>query len=165
MENLLKTDKEAYAETSKKLTEPEIEFLVQSFSAKERCVALSILALRSEINSDVYPFWAKFEKMLDSPNSFEKSIGLKMISINTKWDNGKFDIQKYLKLSNDPSLVVARACIQGLKTILINKNFNEKLCSEIKAFLSVYDIKKRPQTNWNVLEKDISEILNLIAKN
>lgn len=162
--NILNINKEDYEKMANNLSNEDISSLIDVFYSKDRCIAFSLLSIRSENFCDVYPHWQKFENMLKSENAFEKTIGLKLISLNTKWDKDKFNIDSYLKLCNDKSLVVARACIQGLKDILINKQFDNNLCDKITKYFSTYDIKKRPNTNWNVLEKDVCSILDLIVK-
>jgi len=59
--------------------------------------------------------------MLNSDNSYFRTIGLKLIAINTKWDKeNKFKIivDKYLSFCEDEKLITARLCIQGLTYVL-----------------------------------------------
>jgi len=161
--NICEINKENVQEIAEKLNKNDIEQLFNLIETKDRCVAFPVLSYRSRIESDVYPYWDKIAKMLGNENSFVKTIGLKLIANNTKWDkNKKLNINEYLKLCDDSSLVVSRACIQSLEEILNNTKFNSMIVESITKKLSTFDVQKRPETHKNVLKKDIDYIIKLI---
>ena len=164
--NIQEISKDNYQEIASSLSKEDIENCFKIIESKDRCIVFPVLSFRSSIKNDIYPYWDKFIQMLQNENAFIKTIGLKLIAINTKWDKGrKLNIENYLQLCDDISLVVARACIQNLQDILQNTNFNEVVVAKIKNKFSTFNIEKRPVTHHNVLRKDIDCILKLITKN
>ena len=134
---------------------------------KVRYPSFLILQFRSEMKDDIYPYWNNFVEMLRSDNSYFRTIGLNLISINTKWDKenkiAKM-IDDYLSFCEDEKMITARLCIQGLHNILNGTNFNKTICDKIVNKLISIDVLKRPNTNWKVMTTDIVNILMEIQK-
>lgn len=134
---------------------------------KTRYPSFLILQYRSEMKNDVYPYWDNFLKMLESDNSYFRTIGLKLIALNTKWDKDNKLIQildKYLSFCEDEKMITARLCIQGLHDIINGINFNKNICDKIVKKLISINVLKRPNTNWKVMTTDIVNILIEIQK-
>ena len=141
----------------------QISHLIDILSTKDRCNAFNSLQEKSKTDASVYPYWDVFTELLKSENAFERSIGIHLIAVNTKWDTqNKFDVDLYLKMCDDISLVVSRACIQNLEKILKNKNYDMQICKRIKEKFNSLDVDLRPITHRNVLKKDMAAILKLI---
>jgi len=81
---------------------------------------LKELELKSEKDNSVYPHLDTFAEMIDNPNSYIRTRGLRLISTNAKWDaDNKIDevIDKYLKHIKDDKSITARQCIKALPNI------------------------------------------------
>lgn len=168
--DVTKFKKEELYEVSEKLSKEDIELLISNLSNtndKVRYPSFLIIQYRSENNNDIYPYWDKFINMLKSDNSYFRTIGLKLLAINTKWDKEKkFNniIDDYLSYCEDEKMITARLAIQGLKNIIDNTNYDEYICNKIVNKLISIDISKRPQSNLKVMTTDIVNILIEIEK-
>lgn len=147
-----------------KAYDTEISDLIDTLMTKDRCNAFNLLQERAKAEDSVYPYWDVFTYLLKKQNAFERSIGIHLIATNTKWDKiqNKFDIDLYLKMCDDTSLVVSRACIQNLEKILINTNYDTNICKKIKEKFNNFDVNLRTETHRNVLKKGMAAILKLI---
>lgn len=147
------------------LDENNIKELVENLLStddKMRYPSFLILQYRSEIKNDVFLYWENFVNMLNSDNSYFRSIGLKLISINIKWDKGtkaKEIIDKYLSFCDDEKVITARLCIQGISNIIKGIDFEQKICRKIVEKLIGINIKDRPSTNIKVITTDVVNIL------
>ncbi len=165
-----KYKKEELFAVSENLTEQEIAELINNLSSSDdklRYPSFLIIQYRSESNNDIYPYWDKFITMLKSDNSYFRTIGLKLLAINTKWDNGKKAdeiIDTYLSFCESVKLITARLTIQGLSNIIIGTNYRKEICDKIVKKLISIDIYKRPDTNLKVMTTDIVNILIQIQK-
>ena len=157
--------KEELLAVAEEITSLDIEELMDNLLDKDdkvRYPSFLILQFRSEIKDDIYPYWSRFVKMLESDNSYSRTIGLKLIAVNTKWDKGlKFKeiVDQYLFHCDDEKLITARLCIQGLQYVIDGANYDKYICDRIVKKLIAIDIKKRPDTNWKVMTTDIVNIL------
>lgn len=128
-----KYKKEELYSVALSLNKDNIKELVENLLSKDdklRYPSFLILQYRSEIKNDVFSYWNNFVNMLSSDNSYFQTIGLKLISINIKWDKGiniKNIIDKYLSFCNDEKIITARLCIQGISNILKGTNFDQKI--------------------------------------
>ncbi len=162
--------KEELYKVSQSLSEEETKELIDNLLSNDdkiRYPSFLILQFRSENNDDIFPYWNNFINMLKSDNSYFKTIGLKLIAINTKWDSNnktKDIIDKYLSFCDDEKLITARLSIQGLHNIINGSNFNKEICDKIVKKLISIDINKRPSTNLKVMTTDIANILIEIQK-
>jgi hypothetical protein len=127
-----------------------------------------LLQYRSARYPDVYPFWNLFLEKLKSDNSYQRSIGLQLMTENTRWDMpGRFEesINRYLSFCDDEKPVVVRQCIQGLEKIVPHK---KELRGDITEKLISIHIIDRKETQRKILLQDILRVLimiNQIEKN
>ncbi|MDD2238854.1 MAG: hypothetical protein PHH51_03125 [Bacilli bacterium] len=160
-----KYKKEELYDVAESLNEENIKELIGNLLStddKIRYPSFLILQYRSEMKNDVYPYWNNFVNMLDSNNSYFRTIGLKLIALNIKWDKGintKNIIDKYLFFCNDEKISTARLCIQGISNILKGTNFDQKICEKVVMKLTKINIKARPSTNIKVMTTDVVNIL------
>lgn len=82
--------------------------------------ALQILESESEKSNAVYKFFDRFAEMIENSNSYIRTRGIVLISVNAKWDTeNKVDeiIDDYLKHILDEKPITARQCIKSLPSI------------------------------------------------
>lgn len=164
--------KEELYSLAENLKDDDIKYLLKNLTSSDdklRYPSFLTLQYRSELKEDLYKYWNQFIEMTNSTNSYFKTIGLKMISTNTKWDwlTNKYikkDITLYLEACNDEKLITARLAIQGLKSIINGTNFDKEICDKTVNKLTHIDIEKRPSTNLKVMTTDIVNILIEIEK-
>lgn len=159
-----KDDIEAF---SKKLCPDDIKALVLWLTVREntlRFKSLSLLQARSKFYSDVFEYWDEFRQKLKNGNSFQRNIGLALISANVRWDkDGKFEemFPEFCALTRDEKPITVRLCIQAFREIIPFKpEINEKIAAEL---LSV-DLGGIRETMRKLVLSDIIEILLLIRK-
>jgi len=167
VERLLSFDKNDLPEVSKTLCRDDIPQLVEWLSEKDDTIryhSLLLLQQRSLYFDDVYPFWNTFRKKLKSENSFQRNIGLILISANAKWDKDKRlddTIDEYLSLLNDGKPITVRYCIQSLRDIVpFSKHLHHKIADKIMA-VNISDVKK---TMRKLILLDILGVLAVIRK-
>lgn len=165
IEKLVAIPKEELSETSKSLDATDISRLVEILNVKEdnlRYQAFLLLKNRSTFFNDVYPYWDEFRSKLSSANSYQRSIGLMLISENAKWDQEnkiEVTIDDYLSLIHDEKPITIRQCIQGLENIILSKpNVSQRIASELVS-LQLATIK---ETMRKSVLLDILNILLLI---
>lgn len=123
---------------------------------------LKKLEYESGLSDAVYAYLDTFAEMLDSPNSYVRTRGLRLISCNVKWDEkDKFNalLGPYLEHILDEKPVTARQCIQSLPAIARNKPaVAGRICAALKnADTARYKASMRP-----LIEKDIAVALEKI---
>ncbi|NLL01486.1 MAG: hypothetical protein GX265_00450 [Mollicutes bacterium] len=166
----IKLKKEELYNVAENINKEDIKELIENLLSQDdkvRYPSFLILKYRSDMNSDIFPYWNDFINMLDSDNSYFRTIGLSLLSINTKWcDNNiiKGIIDKYLSYCDDEKLSTARLCIQGISNILKNIDYDQSICEIIVNKLINLNVKERPSTNLKVLTTDIINILMQIQK-
>ncbi len=164
LKSYLKTDISKIAEH---LDKNDVHFLVQNLSEKDEKIrynAFLLLQLNSRQYPFVYDYWADLEAKLDSSNSYQRSLGLMLISENVRWDKeGKFDktIKKYMACCTDEKFITARQAIQGLANILKATNAYNK---QIKQSLTHISLVKYKENQQKILAKDIANIAKIIEK-
>lgn len=152
---------------SKNLINTDIDFLVECLSERDdkiRYHAFLLLQEASRNSSIVYPYWNVLEDKLDNDNSYQRSLGLMLISENVRWDkDNKFAgmLDKYLHCCADEKFITARQAIQGLTNII---NATDLYNDKIKQYLTNYPIYKYPENQQNLLNKDIQNTLQIIEK-
>lgn len=166
-EKLMSFDINNLDEISKTLDVDNLPQLVEWLSEKDndlRYKALRLLQNRSINSDDVYEFFDTFYQKLKNENSYQRSIGLILISYNARWDrDSRLDgiIDDYLKLINDDKPITVRQCIQSLCNIVPVKN---NLHSKISNKLMSVDISGIKETMRKLILGDILNILILIRK-
>lgn len=168
--NVKKYKKEELFTVAESLGKDDIKELVGNLLSKDdklRYPSFLILQFRSEIKNDVFPYYDNFVNMLKIDNSYSRSIGLKLIALNAKWDKGtKLNniIDEYLFYCEDEKLTTARLCIQSLSDIIKGIDFDKLICGKIVRKLINININNRPSTNIKVMTTDIINILMEIEK-
>lgn len=149
------------------LSEADIGFLVDTLTEKDNAVrynAFLLLEAKSRLSSEVYGYWDRFEAKLGSDNSYQRNLGLMLISENVRWDKaGKFKktIHQYLKGCTDEKFITARQAIQGLAHVL---EATDAYDQQIKQHLSQMSILQYKDNQQRLLSKDIDAILKQIEK-
>ena len=146
--------------------ENDIDLLVAWLKEKDdtiRYAAFLLLQLLSVNSCKVYKYWDTFAGMIDDDNSYQRSLGLMLISENVRWDKeDKFGAIciKYLKHCDDEKFITARQCIQGLSEIC---EHSTKYKREIVDMLLKIDWNRRKVSQKSLLLMDIIEVLGKIA--
>ncbi len=167
IEDLSSIERGDLAEMSKSLSNEALHKLVGWLEEKDDTVrynSLLLLQQRSEYYGDVYPYWDTFCKKLKSKNSYQRSIGLMLISANAKWDkNNRLDdvIDEYLLLLNDEKPITVRQCIQSLCDIV---PYKRHLLMKIADKLMSLNIAETRATMQKLILTDILTVLTMIRK-
>ena len=146
--------------------ENDIDLLVAWLKEKDdtiRYAAFLLLQLLSVNSCRVYKYWDTFAGMIDNDNSYQRSLGLMLVSENVRWDKEeKFGVicSKYLNHCDDEKFITARQCIQGLNKIC---DYSTRYKHEIVDTLLKIDLNKRKDTQKGLLLMDIIEVLGKIA--
>ena len=143
-----------------------IEQLLAQMKGKDHTRAYQCLKLLEEEsgNSDaVSPYLDLFIELMDSPNSYLRARGLRLIAANARWDSeGKVDqiIDRYLTHILDEKPTTARQCIQALPLIA---RARPGLTSRIREALSSADLSGYADSMEPLLRKDIEAALKQIS--
>lgn len=165
LDQLLNLPKEALPDAAKALSPEEIFELVPLLALKEddiRYQAFLLLKERSAIAGDVFPYWQTFLEKLQSDNSYQRSIGLMLISENARWDTeGKTAaaLDAYCKCLADEKPITIRQCVQGLKPIVSS---HPELGGIIGERLTALDLTAIKETMRKLVLQDIVDVLLLI---
>jgi hypothetical protein len=165
---LKELSKDDVAKASKNLNRDEIHFLVEMLNEKDEAIryhAFLLLQSNSRSFPFVYEYWNNLEGKLENPNSYQRSVGVKLIAENVKWDkNNRFNktINKYLNCCTDEKFITARQTIQALETIL---KATDQFNSEIKEKLISLQLEQYKKTQQKLLNQDRLGILQLIESN
>jgi len=161
-ESIQTCEKEALPALVPTLGSAELAQLVSWLTEKDdnfRYKCFLLLQARSREYKDVYPYWDVFVEKLNSENSYQRSLGLKLLAENTRWDDsGKFEeiAERYLSFCDDEKPVTVRQCIQGLNKIIPYK----KTClTAIVDRLIAIDLMQRKETQRKILLMDILSVL------
>ena len=147
---------------AEELQPQDISFLVNLLVEKNdeiRYSAFLVLQKRSEEHSDVYPYWNTFLTMLDSDNSYHRSIGIMLISLNVKWDQqNKLEqiLPTYLKICDDEKFITARQAILGIKKWA---QLKPQVLEQVATELMKIDIFTRKDSQQKLLMMDILVVL------
>ncbi len=167
IDNLRAMDKSEIPTSAKSLSRPDIRFLVDTLTEKDSTVrynAFLLLEAKSRLSPAVYEHWDKLEEKLGSDNSYQRSLGLMLISENVRWDKaGRFGktIDQYLKCCADEKFITARQAIQGLTHIL---EATAAYDQQIRQHLSQMSILQYKDNQQRLLSKDIDAALKKIDK-
>lgn len=166
-DQLKKLRKNEIPDLAKKLSAEDIDFLVETLTEKDdalRYNAFLLLQETSRHNSTVYPYWNIFEEKLVSSNSYQRNIGLKLISENVRWDKeSKFSktIDTCLIGCLDEKFVTARQAIQGFCNVL---EATSRYDSKIKQRLTNLTFDKYKIHQQRLLKQDVSNTLKIIER-
>ncbi|ADK16279.1 MULTISPECIES: hypothetical protein [Clostridium] len=124
--------------------------------------ALQILESESEKSNAVYKFFDRFAEMIENSNSYIRTRGIVLISVNAKWDTeNKVDeiIDDYLKHILDEKPITARQCIKSLPSIA---KYKSDLVECIREALLKVDVTIYGDSMQTLIYKDISSSLKKI---
>lgn len=150
-----------------KVREDDIGLLVEWLREKDdtiRYAAFQLLKLLSSNSPMVYKYWDNFAGMINDQNSYQRSLGLMLISENVRWDKeDKFGAicNDYLKHCDDEKFITARQCIQGSSAIC---EHSAKYNHEIVDMLLKIDLNRRKDSQKSLLLMDIIEVLGKVAR-
>lgn len=163
LEEIMSISKEDLQEAANRLNGEDISLLVEWLSLKDdniRYQAFLLVKNRSRLFDDVYPYWDTFKAKLESDNSYQRSIGLMLITENVRWDkeNKIWDtIEAYLRLLNDEKPITIRQCIQSLGIIATYKpELGGLIASRLVSF-PLADVKE------TMRKSILLDILNVLA--
>lgn len=157
--------KEKISETYKRLKPRDIDFLVGNLTQKDDTIRYSAFLLLRKVSQQspqVYQYWDELDRKLECQNSYQRNIGLRLISENVRWDKeSKFEktLGRYLPHCMDEKFVTSRQAIQGLVTITRSTDrYNKKIQQALdKLSLDKYNVGQR-----KLLRKDISDVQSAI---
>ena len=160
-DDLLK-NKDGLSSYSKQSECGDIKILVEWLNEKDdniRYVTFLLLKILSEKDDRVYKHWKTFVEKLNDENSYQRSLGLMLISENIRWDTeDRFAkiCTVYLEHCDDEKFITARQCIQGLNNII---SHTKKYRKEIIERLTGIDFEKRKDTQKGLLLLDVVEVM------
>lgn len=163
MDSLPLIPKEQLPEAAKALESSDLPLLVDLLSEqndKLRYQAFLLLQFRSRLFEDVYPFWDILLGKLSSENSYQRGIGLMLITENTRWDREhkmESALDLYLSLLRDEKPITVRQCIQSLGKMI---PFQPDLSVKIARSLVSLDLKDIRETMRKLV---LTDILNVLA--
>jgi hypothetical protein len=166
-ENIAEMGKDEIPANAASLSTEDIPLLVELLNEKDdnlRYHAFLLLQSRSQIKSDVYPFWDELVSKFTSTNSYHRSIGLMLIADNVRWDQeGKFEplLETYLSFVDDEKPITVRQCIQSLVKIV---PYKPHLASRIADRLLAIDLLSRKETQQKILLMDILSVFAVIRR-
>lgn len=158
----LLNNKDDLSSYSKQIECGDIPILVEWLNEKDdniRYAAFLLLQILSEKDDRVYRHWETFVEKLNDDNSYQRSLGLMLISENIRWDiEDRFAkiCTAYLEHCDDEKFITARQCIQGLNKIISQ---TKKYRKEIIERLTRLDFEKRKDTQKGLLLLDAVEVL------
>jgi hypothetical protein len=142
-----------------------VEMLVGELSEKDdnkRYKTFLTLRALSQTSDCVYPYWDQLEAKLSDPNSYQRSIGLMLLSENVRWDRDRRfrrTIKRFLAACNDDKFITARQCLQGLVTIVQSTPEYDK---EIQRHLAHLTFSGKKENQTRLLQKDAATVLQAI---
>jgi len=167
LKNLKDLTKEQILAEAQNLTQGDVQLLVDTLSEKDdtlRYHAFLLLQAHSRMKPSLYDYWSVLANKLDNANSYQRSLGAKLIAENVRWDKeSKFRgvIEKYFGCCTDEKFITSRQAIQGLGIITAaTDNYND----EIERRLVALDLRLYKETQQKLLRKDIASIMKLIKK-
>lgn len=105
--------------------------------------ALKELLMLSEESNQLYQYFDDFIEMMNSPNSYIRTRGLRLIAHNAKWDiNNKLNliICDYLKHIEDEKPITSRQCIKDTYIIAQSKpELIEVILESLQKFVILYN--------------------------
>ncbi len=164
-EELRSLPKAEIPKVAKQLCKTDIDFLFRMLEEKDdttRYNAFLLLQANSRQFPYTYEYFDELEKKLENANSYQRSIGLMLISENVRWDkDSKFDkiFSKYISCCTDEKFITARQAIQGLENFLKSTDRYDDKIRQSFTHLSLAQYKDNQQ---RLLKKDISNIIKMI---
>ncbi len=91
-DDLKKLAKNELSAVAMNLTEADVSFLVRTLTEKDDTIRYNAFLLLQSTSRQfpfTYEHWDELEKKLESPNSYQRSIGLMLIAENVVGQRGK----------------------------------------------------------------------------
>ena len=152
---------------AKNLKPADINFLVKTLQEKNDTVrynAFLLLKAASRNSQIVYDHWDELEKKIENANSYQRNIGLRLVSENVRWDKKcKFEkiLKKYLLHCTDEKFITSRQAIQGLITITRSTDRYDKRIMNAIDRLSFNEYNAGQQ---KLLQRDVTDARAAIGK-
>ncbi len=153
-----------YAQTLEAKDIGSLVLRLDSAEDKIRYPAFLLLRERSKIAADVYPFWDVLAAKLTSENSYQRSIGVMLLSANAQHDtacNMQEALPDVLRLLGDPKPITVRQCAQALPEILSAK---PELADQIGQAIRSVDLMAYKDTMRKLILIDFLEALLLVRQ-
>jgi hypothetical protein len=163
--DLESVEKKTISDLAKHLSESDISFLMKILVEKDDIIrynAFLLLQAHSKESALVYRHWNELANKLKSDSSYQRSIGVMLLSENVKWDNERklnVTIDSYLDCCMDEKFITARQAIQGLTKILDTSDSYDK---KIKQHLANLPLEKYKKNQQRLLVKDITQTLKIL---
>ena len=166
-ESLMSIQKSDLQEAARALKKEDVPQLIEWLALKDdsiRYQALLLLQNRSMFCDDVYLHWDTLRSKLKSDNSYQRSIGLMLISENAKWDTEnrlEETLDACLELLNDKKPITIRQCIQALgKISSVRPGLNNRIASRLISF----DLMAVKETMRKSILLDILNVLLIVRR-
>ena len=111
----------------------------------------------------MYEYWDELDKKLDSSYSYQRNIGMRLISENVRWDRrAKFQrtLERYLLHCTDEKFVTSRQAMQGLVTVTQSTDGYDM---KIQRTLDRLSLAKYNAGQQKLLRKDMSDVRSAIS--
>ncbi|MFA6859831.1 MAG: hypothetical protein WCR30_00410 [Clostridia bacterium] len=160
--NELIESKKNVKESAENLNKDEIGFLVNLLQEKDneiRYSAFLLLQERSKYSPDVYPFWQILASKICDENSYQRSIGIMLISENVRWDTKNKFVEifdEYISHCNDEKFITSRQTIQSINSWV---KYSPNLLEKTVNFLVSIDINALKETQKKLILIDIVNAL------
>ncbi len=147
------------------LNPKDIPYLIGLLDEKNndiRYAAFLTLKARSIAHDDVYPLWDTLAKKLHHENSYQRSIGVMLLSENVRWDTeNRLDsiLGQYMACFRDEKFITARQAIQSLQSWLSQR---PDMYPVVLCELTSIPVEELPPTQRKLILLDILEVLLLM---
>lgn len=125
---------------------------------RENCF-LTLLEVCQQQPETLYPHWEQFVSLLDSPNAFQRAIGVQLLAhlckVDTQDQFGRL-FERYFALLDDQKIMVSRYLVQNLWRIVAAKPGLQD--SVLDQLLSI-EQTHHPEGRKALLKADAIEVL------
>lgn len=145
----------------------DIHLLLEMLSSKrdlERYPAFLTLKCKSENSDLLYAHWNYLVDLMRNENSYQRSIGIMLISENVRWDKQKnFDdiVDEFLEHCEDRKFITSRQTVQSIKNWYM---FRPDLWNKVVSKLTNIDIDGMKDSQRKLMALDVLEVLCCINK-
>ena len=122
------------------------------------------IASESELSDKYYSCIKDFATLLNSEKSYIRTRAFILICSQARWDvkgSIKGILPSMLELFHDPKPTVVRQCLNAIQEVIA---FRPELCGAINAELKKIDLSAYKDSMSPLIQKDISEVQNLISE-
>ena len=145
----------------------DLSLLLEMLSSKidlERYSAFLALKFKSEKSDMLYSHWDSLVKRMRDENSYQRSIGIMLISENVRWDKQeKFDdiVDEFLSHCEDRKFITSRQTVQSIKNWYM---FRSDLWDKTVSKLTNIDIDAMKDSQKRLMALDVLKVLCSINK-